>query len=192
MTRLAFWLSTIAVGIAAGFGLGRWTCRKPDPAPAVRAADHVVRVADAARVRVDTVYVPQRAAAAAAKAQYDTTTDTVVVTRDTGRVVYVEKAAADHAINACTLALHTCDQVRAADSVEIAALRGAISARDAAVPSRLHLSAAALYDPLARAPSARAEADVGITKHLSAIADAERGVSLTDSLRVHVGARWTF
>lgn len=176
----------------AGVALGWFLHGTPRPSETVRAADHVVRVADAARVRVDTVYVPRRAAAAAAKAQYDTTTDTVVVTRDTGRVVYVEKAAADHAINACTLALHTCDQVRAADSVEIAALRGAISARDAAVPSRLHLSAAALYDPLARAPSARVETDVRLSSHLSLLADAERGVGLSDSLRVHLGARWTF
>lgn len=123
-------------GAAVGLALGLYLARKPASSATVQHAARETRVARAEAARIDTVYQTIRAIERVTRVRYDTTRDTVVIQRDTGRVVYVAKVLADAEIKACTAVVTTCEARAAADSLEKAALRAEIAAINADRPSR--------------------------------------------------------
>lgn len=132
MTARAFLLLIALVGVAGFYAGGSAKERALMEAIAKR---DVERLIDTVRVR-DTVYRRDTIRFRSVLARYDSTrvTDTIVVTRHDTAVVYVERAAADAAIQSCQLVVRSCEsRVVARDSV-IAAKDRHINALNAASP----------------------------------------------------------
>lgn len=123
------------VGLALGFGLGAWTCRKPRPSPSVQVAVQQSRAAHAVTQKAETTYVATERTLTKTLTKYDTARVTQTITHDS--IVYVPRDVADSAVRACRDVLNSCAALHAADSAEIHALHVEIAARDADRPSRL-------------------------------------------------------
>jgi hypothetical protein len=99
-------------------------------------ATHTVKVAD---IRYVHDSVPAHAAIeryAAARIHDTVTVPTPVPSKPDSVTVYVERAAADTAVHACTSLLNSCDVRVALRDTLISSLRLQLKAKDAATPSR--------------------------------------------------------
>lgn len=132
----------LAVGLACAGVLAVWSygAAQKNAGRREARAEQAAAVVETLTVRlatVDTVYRERVRTLTRTLTAYDTArvTDTVAVKQFDTTVVYVQRATADSAVNACRRLVFACDaRVAASDSL-VAALRGEVAAVRAARPN---------------------------------------------------------
>ena len=125
LERGAIGLAIIALLVGYALHEARQTGRAEGRA---EVAAREVLVKSRAVAKADTIYRDSLKVLTRWKTRWDSirVTDTIVITRDTGRVVYVPRAAADSALNVCYAVVRSCDRAGVAKDSLIASLRAGI------------------------------------------------------------------
>jgi hypothetical protein len=185
VTQRIVYATLLLIGIVSG--VSWYMEHRPAPLTVDQAVAHEqTAVATLAAAKAETVFVAEKAVAAAARVEYRA----VTVERRIHDTVWVASALAkaDTVIQLDALALTAADSVIGSQQRVASSLRTELSLALVPHPApRLALVASALYDPLAAIPAASADVSLRIIGSLSLMVRGEQRFTPGEKPRLYAG-----